>query len=128
MLLADPNRLEQAFLNLITNAEQALKVMDQRIAAGEVEREAYQKRLDIKTRFEDTWVVVTVRDNGCGIRELDQERIFEPFFTTRPVGEGAGLGLSISYGIVTQLGGEIAFDSVENEGTTFTLRLPASSQ
>lgn len=128
VVLADPNRLEQVFLNLITNAEQALKVMDQRIAAGEVEREAYQKRLDIKTRVEDTWVVVTVRDNGCGIRELDQERIFEPFFTTRPVGEGAGLGLSISYGIVTQLGGEIAFDSVENEGTTFTLRLPASSQ
>lgn len=127
VVLADPNRLGQVFLNLITNSEQALKVMEQRVEDGEVEQVAYQKELEVTTYVEDGWVVVTVRDNGCGIRSVDQERVFEPFFTTKPVGEGVGLGLSISYGIVTQLGGEISFHSVENEGTTFTVRLPTPS-
>lgn len=127
LVLADPNRLEQVFLNLITNAEYALRLMGRRIESDEVERAAYQKRLEITTFAEDEWVVVVVHDNGCGIRAIDQDRIFEPFFTTKPVGEGVGLGLSISYGIVTQLGGEITFESVENEGATFTLRFPASS-
>ena len=127
LVMADPNRLEQVFLNLITNAEHALLLLDRRIADETVERAAYRKRLEVATLLEEDWVVVKVRDNGCGIPAADHERVFEPFFTTRPVGEGVGLGLSISYGIVTQLGGEISFRSVENEGSTFTLRLPVPS-
>ena len=69
-----------------------------------------------------------MRDNGCGIPANVRERIFEPFFSTKPVGEGTGLGLSISYGIVTEFGGEISFESAEGAGTTFTLRFPAASE
>ena len=54
--------------------------------------------------------------------------MFEPFFTTKPVGQGTGLGLSISYGIVTGFGGEITFESVVDEGTTFTLRFPVMEE
>ena len=124
-VMGDRNRLEQVFLNLITNAEYALHEMARRVKAGEIERPNYQKALTVSTCVEGNAVVAQVRDNGCGIAPSHQERIFEPFFTTKPVGDGTGLGLSISYGIVTELGGEITFESVENEGTAFTLRFPA---
>ncbi len=131
-ITADPNRLEQVFINLISNAEYALEVMKQRVTLGAVERENYKKKLHISTRLahvsesQTDWIVAQVQDNGCGISEAAQEHIFEPFFTTKPVGEGTGLGMSISYGIVTESGGSITYESTENEGTTFTLRFPAS--
>ncbi|MBN1361538.1 MAG: PAS domain S-box protein [Sedimentisphaerales bacterium] len=124
LILANPNRMEQVFLNLLSNAEYALDEMARRIEAGDVERPGYQKVLEVSTTVDGEAVVATVRDTGCGIPAEAQERLFEPFFTTRPVGEAAGLGLSIAYGIVTEVGGDIAAESVENEGTTFTLRFP----
>jgi len=123
-ILADVNKMEQVLLNLITNAEYGVEEMTSRVARGEIECPDYAKVLHISTRIEGEHVVAQVRDNGIGIPHKDQERLFEPFFTTRPVGEGTGLGLSVSYGIVTEFGGEITFESVENEGTTFTLRFP----
>jgi histidine kinase len=125
-IMADPHRLEQVFLNLISNAEHALAEMERRVETGEVESDGYQKELEISTRVEEDTVVAVVRDNGCGMSAADQEHIFEPFFTTKPVGEGTGIGLSISYGIVADFGGEISFDSAENAGTTFWLSFPVA--
>ncbi len=118
LIEADRFRLEQVFLNLISNAEHALAQRASE-AAG-----AYRKVLEITTSAAGDEVVATVRDNGCGIPKDVRERIFDPFFTTKPQGEGTGLGLSISFGIVTNYGGEITCHSVEGEGTTFTLRFP----
>jgi PAS domain S-box-containing protein len=127
-ILADPNRIEQVFLNLISNAEYAMGKMEERIASGEVERAEYRKRLGISTRRENDTVVARVEDTGIGISEEHQEHLFEPFFTTKPVGEGTGLGLSISYGIIHEVGGEILCQSAENEGAAFHLRFPVGER
>jgi signal transduction histidine kinase len=126
---ADPHKLEQVVLNLISNAEHA---MEQR-AAREASQGAtgsptgYHKTLTITTCREGDSVVATVRDNGCGIPAEAQPQVFEAFFTTKPSGEGTGLGLSISREIVTSFNGEITFESAEDVGTTFTLRFPAGA-
>jgi two-component system NtrC family sensor kinase len=69
-------------------------------------------------------VLVKVSDTGCGIKKEHLDRVFEPFFSTKPVGKGTGLGLSVSYGIVQQHGGTLEVESVEGQGTTFTIALP----
>ncbi len=117
-VLANTHRLEQVFLNLISNADHAL-------ACQAAKRSSHKKILEITTSATDNQVVAKVRDNGCGIPEDVQERIFDPFFTTKPEGEGTGLGLSISHDIVTEFDGEITCESIEGQGTTFTLRFPA---
>ena len=119
LILADPYRLEQVFLNLISNAEHA---MAQRVA----EEPGVEKVLEITTAAAGDEVVVTVRDNGSGMSEDVRSRIFDPFFTTKPRGEGTGLGLSISYGIVADYDGQIECESVEGQGTTFTLHFPVA--
>ena len=126
-IMADPHRLEQVFLNLISNGEYATTEMQRRIDAGEVERPSYEKRLEIRTEANEGFVIATVRDNGAGIPPEAQEHIFEPFFTTKPVGEGTGLGLSISYGIVRDFDGHITFKSEINQGTTFSMRFPIAT-
>ena len=73
-------------------------------------------------------IVITIRDNGKGISEEMLPKIFEPFFTTKKVGEGTGLGLWVSYGIIKSFQGTINVDSVEGEGTTFTITLPLLSE
>jgi len=69
-------------------------------------------------------VEIKISDNGIGMSEAIQEQIFVPFFTTKPVGKGTGMGMSIAYGIIVDHGGEIEVESVEGEGTTFTITLP----
>ncbi|NBD36194.1 MAG: PAS domain-containing protein, partial [Chloroflexi bacterium] len=123
-IMADPHRLEQVFLNLISNGEYATAAMQARIEAGEIERPDYEKRLEIRTKANEDFVIATVRDNGSGIPPEARDHIFEPFFTTKPVGEGTGLGLSISYGIVRDFDGDITFESQRNKGTTFYIRFP----
>lgn len=124
LVQANPHKLEQVFANLISNAEYALEEMGRRVTAGEVNRNDYQKTLTVSTYIEGQHVIAQVRDNGCGIPQTAHAHIFEPFFTTKPVGEGSGLGLSICHGFVTESGGQITFESEENQGTTFTLRFP----
>jgi signal transduction histidine kinase len=116
MVLASAPRLGQVFLNLISNAVQALE-------------EADVKRNLVRVRsFDDgDQVVVEVSDNGPGIAPETAPRIFESFFTTKPRGMGTGLGLPISLGIVRSLGGEIIVDSRPGEGATFRVRIPATS-
>ena len=91
--------------------------------------QAMPERGDIflTTLSEAEHVVVSIRDNGTGIPDEIRSRIFDPFFTTKPPGQGTGLGLSVSYGVITRLGGTIDCHSVEGEGTEFVLRLPRES-
>jgi signal transduction histidine kinase len=105
----DAQQIEQVLINLITNAIQAMP------DGG---------NLKLSLRSEDDQVVIKVSDDGIGIRKRDLARIFDPFFTTKPEGEGTGLGLSVSYGIVTRHGGSIDVDSLLGQGTTFTIVLP----
>ena len=67
---------------------------------------------------------ICVKDNGNGIPQKILDKIFQPFFTTKPTGQGTGLGLSLSYDIIKAHGGEIKAETIENEGTTFTIILP----
>jgi two-component system cell cycle sensor histidine kinase/response regulator CckA len=109
------SRLVQVFVNLLTNAAQA-------IPAGDPE----SQRIEVETRRSpEGEVVVAVCDTGAGISPEHQARLFDPFFTTKPVGEGTGLGLSICHGIVTGLGGRIRVQSQPGAGSRFEVILPA---
>ena len=78
----------------------------------------------IKSHSEENYIVVEVADDGPGIPEANLARIFDPFFTTKPVGKGTGFGLSICYGIVKKVGGDIDVHSTMDVGTTFRVILP----
>jgi len=119
-VMADHNRLEQVFINLVLNAIDAMDEKEKRLG-----REKTKKVLSISSHLEDREIVVTVSDTGIGIPEKIMDRLFEPFFTTKQVGKGTGLGLSISYGIVKDYDGAIDVKSEEGIGTTLILRLPA---
>jgi signal transduction histidine kinase len=114
-VLADGGQLQQVLLNLVLNAEQAMRNSDQRRLVISVRHDMRTSALELQ-----------VSDTGHGIESANLSRIFDPFFTTRDVGEGTGLGLSICYGIVRDHGGQITVDSRLHEGTTFTVLLPAS--
>ena len=116
MVLANEGRLAPVFLNLLTNALQAIP---------EGEADAHTIRVVTGTDRLGR-AMVEIIDDGEGVPEHIAARIFEPFFSTRPVGQGAGLGLSISQGIVTALGGEISLRSVVGRGSTFRVTLPAA--
>ncbi len=105
-------QLQEIFLNLITNAIQALKAQ----GSGTIK---------LTTRFKKGKVRVQVKDNGPGILDEVKDRLFDPFVTTKPPGQGTGLGLSICYGIVKRYDGEIRVESKPDEGATFTVILPA---
>jgi signal transduction histidine kinase len=107
-----PNQLRQVFVNLIVNAIQAV---------GETSGPG---RIRLTTSFEDGQAVARVQDNGPGMSEETRERLFDPFFTTKSVGEGTGLGLSVSYEIVRSHGGEIRVHSEPGAGAIFEVRLP----
>ena len=119
-VLGEHNRLEQIFINLVSNAIDAMDEKCGKPVTGECE-----KRLDITTSFKADHVVVTVTDTGIGMSEEVKNKIFEPFFTTKKIGKGTGLGISISYGIVRDYDGTIELESEVGKGTTFILRFPA---
>jgi PAS domain S-box-containing protein len=115
---AEHNRLEQVFINLVTNA---IDAMDER---SETSEEAVEKQLVIKTFVVGQEVVAKVSDTGMGMSEAVKRKIFEPFFTTKETGKGTGLGTSISFGIIKDYGGTIDIESVEGEGACFTIKFP----
>ncbi|SMB87829.1 histidine kinase [Hymenobacter roseosalivarius DSM 11622] len=109
----------RVLLNLGSNAFYALQERQQLGEAG------YQPTLSVRTIQLDRHVEIQVRDNGMGMNEQVQAKIFQPFFTTKPPGEGTGLGLSLSYDIITQgHGGTLTVESKEGHGTEFTITLP----
>ena len=107
----DEQKLQQVLLNLLVNAESAL-------------RDAKVRHLSVITRSRDGTVTIVVSDTGHGMAESVSQRVFEPFFTTKPPGEGTGLGLSVSYGIVQAHEGVISVESAPDVGTTFTISVP----
>ncbi len=120
-IMADHNRLEQVFINLVTNAMYAMD--DKGLRWG---NKKWQRLLRIKSFSADGQVVVMVSDTGKGIPKEIRDKIFEPFFTTRKVGQGTGLGMSISYRIISDYGGTIEIESEVDVGTSFTLRFPSA--
>jgi two-component system NtrC family sensor kinase len=104
-----PQQLNQVFMNLLVNAAHAIEK---------------QGVITIRTWREDSFILASITDTGCGMEPGIVNRIFEPFFTTKEVGKGTGLGLSITYDIVKKHGGEITVQSAPGKGTTFTVRIP----
>ncbi len=119
-IMADKQRLEQVFVNLLINARDAIEEKrEHHPTAGETDR------ITVRSFLEQANVVLTLADTGAGMTETIRERVFEPFFTTKAVGKGTGLGLSISYGIIRDYDGSIEIESEVDRGSVFTVRLPA---
>jgi two-component system NtrC family sensor kinase len=111
--MADPDQLEQVFVNLIMNALQAMPT------GG---------KLTLRTFMENREVKIAVQDAGCGIPPENLSKIFTPFFSTKKEVKGVGLGLSVVYGIIQGLKGRIDVESKVGEGTTFTVCLPITQE
>lgn len=117
-------QLNQVFMNLISNAIDALEERSQQLAMDGVRNFSGMIWINAKA-IRNGWLLIQVADNGPGITEELKSRIFDPFFTTKPVGKGTGLGLSISYQIVTEKhGGKLWCDSQFGEGTKFVVEIP----
>lgn len=114
-----PQDIGRVILNLINNAFYAV---DEKKKSG---NENYEPTVSVITKKINSKVEIKVADNGNGIPQKVLDKIFQPFFTTKPTGQGTGLGLSLSYDIVKAHGGEIKVNTKENEGTDFTIMLPA---
>jgi PAS domain S-box-containing protein len=112
---ADGAQLQQVFLNIILNAEQAMKDMKK---AG---------TLTVRTKSTGKSIIITFADTGPGISQENLPRVFNPFFTTKGVGEGTGLGLSMSHGIIKQHKGKINVESEEGHGARFIIELPVTN-
>jgi len=112
-VLVDANQMKQVLLNLVHNALQAMP-----------DGGAMEISTASKSRNDREWVLVSVRDTGVGIPQPEQARIFEPFFTTKGDQGGTGLGLSVTYGIITDHGGQIDVESAPGAGSKFTVWLP----
>ena len=123
-VMADSNRLEQVFINLLINARDAIEAK----WGGNVEQKAKAKKIFLKTHAKNGRAVVEIADTGTGIPPGIIDKIFEPFFTTKQVGKGTGLGLSISYGIIQDYDGVIRVKSREEEGSRFIIEFPVSSE
>lgn len=116
---AHSNRLQQVIFNLVANARDAINDVSPADGGGD-------RRISIRTGNLDGRVFIEVRDTGGGIDEKDQQKIFEPFFTTKEAGQGMGLGLAITYGIIKDYSGEIRINSTRGRGTVFRMEFPAA--
>ncbi len=105
------DQILQVFINICLNAADAMEGQKDGL-------------LRVKTWHDDRTIYAAISDNGSGISEKNLAHIFEPFFTTKKSGKGTGLGLWVSYNIIKSFSGDIKADSVEGEGTTFTISLP----
>jgi two-component system, NtrC family, sensor kinase len=135
-----PQDIGRVILNLITNAFYAVSEKKNLLSntpyplKGGVE---YEPTVSVNTKLQaplpggrgsnGALVIISVSDNGPGIPKNVVDKIFQPFFTTKPTGQGTGLGLSLSYDIVKAHGGELLVQTIEGEGTTFTIQLPVST-
>jgi signal transduction histidine kinase len=110
-ILCYPGQLNQVWMNLLSNAAQAIDGVA-------------EPKVSIRTKLQDDQVLITIEDNGPGITKDVQTKIFEPFFTTKPVGQGTGLGLSICHSIIERHRGKIWFETDGRRGTIFKVLLP----
>jgi C4-dicarboxylate-specific signal transduction histidine kinase len=112
-VLANPIQLEQVFINLLTNARDALE-------------DTSRKTIRISSSRDEDWIRIAFADTGPGIPADVAPRIFDPFFTTKEVGAGTGLGLSITYSILKEYGGDITVESRRGKGAKFVIELPVA--
>ena len=114
-ILCYPGKLNQVFLNIITNAIGAIRERHGQAEGGHLEVRTYPEN--------DQRICILIKDNGIGMDETTLSKVYEPFFTTKKVGEGMGLGMSIVFSIIKEHNANILVDSAVNEGTTFTIKL-----
>ncbi len=123
-----PQDMGRVILNLLTNAFYATTERS-KLEGEKAEAEPkYVPTVTLRTKKLKDKIEIRVEDNGIGIPKLLVEKIFQPFFTTKPTGQGTGLGLSLSYDIVKEHGGEFKVESKESEGTTFIIVLPKTAE
>ncbi|RVU85991.1 sensor histidine kinase [Leucothrix sargassi] len=115
VVLAGDVRLQQVFVNLFNNAMDSMRHSD-------------LKQLQIRTHGQGDWVHIDILDTGTGVPEALREHVFDPFYSTKPVGEGMGLGLSITYGIIDQFGGKILIADNPDGGALFSVILKKAQQ
>ena len=111
----DPHYLEQALINLMQNACEALKAVD----------DGRKKEISVGLYPRMRWILMDISDNGCGIEEKDLTNIFSPFFSTKPMTQSWGIGLSLTHKIILSMGGRIEVESKVGKGTTFHVLLPS---
>ncbi|GAB2607549.1 hypothetical protein GCM10027190_63710 [Spirosoma areae] len=117
-----PQEMGQVLLNLYNNAFYAVQQKHKLVLID------YQPTVTVRTSHDNNNIQIRVKDNGVGIPESVRAKVFQPFFTTKPAGEGTGLGLSLSYDIVTKgHRGSLSVESQEGEGTAFTIQLPTTN-
>jgi signal transduction histidine kinase len=121
-IIADPNQLQQVFLNIILNAADSLAEKENG-GAKDLEKVLTIQSIDAGEEME-----LKFEDNGSGISEEELAQIFDPFYTTKEPGEGTGLGLSVCYRIVESLGGSIRAEGIEGQGTTIVINLPQNGK
>ncbi|OPY83380.1 MAG: Wide host range VirA protein [Syntrophorhabdus sp. PtaU1.Bin153] len=124
-VLADPAQIHQVLMNLCTNSAHAMKKKGGLLEIG-ITRERFKKddRLPSPDMKQGDYVMLKVRDTGCGMKPEILERIFDPFFTTKAQGEGTGLGLSVVHGIVKSHAGALKVESEPGKGSVFSIYLP----
>lgn len=116
LVFCEPSKIQQVFFNVLKNA-----------AAAIFDAQKNEKKISLSITTSSGWITIVLEDNGTGIPNEVKKRIFEPFFTTKDVGFGTGLGLSVSYFIVTKdHSGYMSVESEEGEGARFTIKLPVS--
>jgi len=118
-IYANPYRVEQVLLNLLSNSRYAVNKKSSRGAGSN-----YKKKVVIKIDVKSNLVLISIEDNGIGMKDEIKNKIFEPFFTTKDLESGTGIGLSISYGIVKESNGRIFAQSAPNKGTKMFVELP----
>jgi signal transduction histidine kinase len=126
-VMAEPTQMHQIFMNLFTNAAQAMESSGGKMTVTITEATLDRSFNSMHAVFKPgNYIKITVADTGIGIAQHELEKIFDPYFTTKGGGEGTGLGLSVVHGIIQSHGGEIAIESKQNRGTTVTIYLPLS--
>lgn len=121
-------QLNQVFMNILVNAIDAIDELNQKRTVPEIKENSSQ--ITISTSVVDAqWVQIAIADTGVGIPEAIQKQIFNPFFTTKPIGKGTGMGMAISYQIITEKhGGKLMFFSTPGRGAEFVIRIPIKKQ
>ena len=121
----EPGKIQQVFLNILRNGAEAMQEDNEEFAMNNEELQKSHFILRLLHEKNQNMLRIEIEDNGPGMDEATRKRAFEPFFTTKPVGVGTGLGLSVSYFIITENhGGEMRVESAPGVGTTFIIRLP----
>jgi len=119
LVTCQPGRLNQVFMNIITNAAQSMEGLERDVEDNEV-----YIQTALTESIGQSWIEVRIKDSGVGMSEGVKSQIFDPFFTTKPVGEGTGLGLSIVMGILRDHNAEVEVESEEGLGSEFIIRFP----